>query len=181
MLMATFLTTIFYSSTYPFIHKEIMTVASDSLIAFNQIVNCVSVIIFGYLWNKCGEKLFKHYTLFCVLETMLGIMTTVFVIITHDIVSYYILDLFVFSIVTRNICCGGIRLKALRYKAEGEREKFDNNNNSVSSIATILGSIIAMFLKLDFNTMIVLATFGNIVDNIFYMVIFENEKKNSGL
>lgn len=35
MLLATFLTTIFYSSTYPFIRKEVMTVATDSLISLN--------------------------------------------------------------------------------------------------------------------------------------------------
>ena len=75
MLIATFLTTIFYSSTYPYIHKEVMTVATDSFIALNQIINCVSVIVFGYLWNKKSDKLFKFYPIFCILESMLGIMS----------------------------------------------------------------------------------------------------------
>lgn len=177
MLLATFLTTIFYSSTYPYIHKEVMMVASNSLIAFNQIINCISVIICGWLWNKASEKLFEYYPVYCVLETVLGIMTTTFAIITHNIVAYYLLDTFVFAIVTRNICCGGIKLRAIRYQTEEKREHFDNNNNSVSSLATIIGSVIAMFLKLNFATMLCLATFGNMIDNVFYIFIFIKTKQ----
>lgn len=177
MLVATFLTTIFYSSTYPYIHKEIMTVATDFLIALNQIINCASIIIFGWIWNKKSEKLFSFYPTYCILESVLSIMTAIYAITSKDIVSYYLLDTIVFSIVTRNICCGGVKLKAIRYNSEEKREHFDNNNNSVSSLATILGSIIAMFLNLDFTTMLCLATFGNTIDNIFYLFIFLKTKE----
>lgn len=82
MLLATFLTTIFYSSTYPYIHKQIMMIASDSLIALNQIINCVSVIIFSTIWNKKSDKLFKFYPLFCIFEIMFEITIAIYVIIT---------------------------------------------------------------------------------------------------
>ena len=177
MLLATFLTTIFYASTYPYIHKEIMMVASDSLIALNQIINCVSIIIFGQLWNKQSEKLFRFYPVYCVLETILGIGTTIFEITTNNIIAYYLLDTIVFAVVTRNICCGGVKLRAIRYNSEEKREHFDNNDNSVYSFATIIGSIIAMFLNLDFKTMLCIATFGNMIDNIFYIFIFLNTKE----
>ena len=90
--------------------------------------------------------------------------------------SYYIVDTLIFSIVTRNICCGGVKLKAIRYNSEKEREQFDNNNNSSSAIATIIGSIIAMILDLDFTVMLWLATLGNAIDNMFYLLIFRNTK-----
>lgn len=177
MLLTTFLTTIFYSSTYPFIHKEVITIATDTFIALNQIINCISVILFGYVWNKKSEKLFRFYPIYCVLETMLGIMTTVFAITTRNILAYYMLDTIVFSVITRNICCGGVKLRAIRYNSEEKREHFDNNNNSVSSLATILGSVIAMFLNLNFETMICIATFGNAIDNMFYIFIFYRTRK----
>lgn len=177
MLLATFLTTIFYSSTYPYIHKQIMTVTSDSLIALNQIINCVSIIIFGLIWNNKSEKLFKYYPVFCIVETLLEIATTIYAIISHNMINYYILDTIVFAVVTRNICCGGVKLKAIKYNSEEEREHFDNNNNSAYSLATIIGSIIAMFLKLDFVKMLCLATFGNMIDNIFYINIFMKTKQ----
>ena len=172
MLLATFLTTIFYSSTYPFIHKEVMMVATDTFIALNQIINCISIILFGWVWNKKSEKLFRFYPTYCVLETMLGIATTIFAITTRNILAYYMLDTIVFAVVTRNICCGGVKLRAIRYNSEEKRERFDNNNNSVSSLATILGSVIAIFLNFNFETMICIATIGNMIDNIFYIFIF---------
>lgn len=175
--MATFLTTIFYSSTYPYIHKEVMMVASDSLIALNQIINCISIIICGWIWNNKSEKLFGFYPVYCVLETVLGIITTIYAITTGNIIVYYLLDTIVFAVVTRNICCGGVKLRAIRYNTEEKREHFDNNNNSVSSLATILGSIIAMFLNLDFKIMLCIATFGNMIDNIFYIFIFYHTRE----
>ena len=177
MLLATFLTTIFYSSTYPYIHKEVISVASDSFIALNQIINCISIMIFGWLWNKWSEKLFRFYPVYCIAEMILGIGTTIFAVITNNIIVYYLLDTLVFAIVTRNICCGGIKLRAIRYDTEEKREHFDNNDNSVYALATIIGSIIAMFLNLEFKTMLCIATFGNMIDNIFYIFIFLNTKE----
>lgn len=177
MLIATFLTTLFYSSTYPYIHKQVMTVASDNFIALNQIINCLSIVFFGTIWNKLSDKLFRYYPLFCICETLLGIMTSIYAMMSNDIIGYYMLDTFVFAIVTRNICCGGIKLRAVRYKTEKLRECFDNNNNSVSAISTIIGSCIAMVLNLDFITMLWIATFGNMIDNIFYIVIYYKTKE----
>lgn len=174
MLVATFLTTLFYSATYPYIHKEIMAVASDGLIALNQIINCLSIVTFGTLWNKFSDRLFKYYSYFCVLETVLGIGSTIWAIRTQDIASYYIIDTVIFAIVTRNICCGGVKLRTLRYSSETEREHFDNNDNSAYAIATIIGSLVAMCLNLNFNIMLCIATFGNAIDNIFYIFIYKN-------
>ena len=174
MLLATFLTTIFYSATYPYIHKEIMANVSDSIVALNQIINCLSVVILGGLWNKKSEKLFKYYPVFCLCETIFGTLSTIWAIATHNIMAYYIIDTLIFAIVTRNICCGGVKLRAIRYNSETEREHFDNNNNSASAMATILGSVIAMVLDLDFSIMLWLATLGNAIDNVFYIFIFKS-------
>lgn len=177
MLLAKLLTTLFYSATYPYIHKEIVSNVSDSIIALNQIINCISIIVYGRVWNKKSDRLFKFYPMFCILETILSIGSAIWAIMSGDIVAYYIVDTLIFAIVTRNICCGGVKLRAIRYRTEKEREHFDNNNNSMSAIATIIGSFMAMILELDFNMMLILATIGNSIDNIFYICIFYNQKK----
>lgn len=174
MIISTFLTTIFYSATYPYIHKEIMENVDSSIIALKQIINCLSIIIFGGLWNKKSEKLFKHYPIFCILETLLSILLTIWTVITREIIAYYMIDTLIFAIVTRNICCGCIKLKAIRYSSEIERENFDNNNNSASAVATIIGSALAMILNLDFSTMLWLATLGGAIDNMSYLFIFRS-------
>lgn len=177
MLIATFITTLFYSATYPFIHKQIMSSVSESIIAMNQIINCVSIIFFGTIWNKKSDRLFRFYPLFCIAETVLGVMSTVWATLTENIVAYYVIDTLIFAIVTRNICCGGVKLRAMRYKTETARECFDNNNNSANAIATIIGSIVAVILRLDFVQMLWLATLGNAVDNLFYLCIYKKQTK----
>ena len=57
MLLATLLTTIFYSATYPYIHKQIVSNVSDNVIAVNQVVNCLSIVLLGGLWNKKSETI----------------------------------------------------------------------------------------------------------------------------
>lgn len=174
MLLATYLSTIFYSATYPYIHKEIMQVASETLIAASQIVNCISIVVFGWIWNKTAA-IFRYYPAICIGETLLGIISSLTATLTGNIVAYYIFDTLIFSIVTRNLICGGTKLKAMRYQTETAREQFDNNNLSASAIATIIGSILAMQLKLDFISMLWIATVGNAIDNIFYLVIYSRE------
>lgn len=177
MLLATFLTTLFYSSTYPYIHKEIMENVSDNIVALNQILNCLSIVALSSLWNKRSNDLFKYYPMFCVTETVLTVFSTIWATVTHNIISYYILDTLIFSIVTRNICCGGVKLRAIRYNSEEKRERFDNNNSSASAVATIIGSLISMILNLNFSTMLWIATIGNSIDNIMYIFIFKHTRR----
>ncbi len=177
MLAATFITTLFYSATYPYIHKEIMMNVSDRVVAINQIINCVSIVVLGSLWNKRSDRLFRFYPVLCVLESVIGMLSTVLASITHNILLYYIVDTLIFSIITRNICCGGVKLRAIRYRTEKEREHFDNNNNSASAIATIIGSVLAMCLDLNFVVMLWIATIGNAIDNVFYIYIYFKTKE----
>lgn len=176
MILATLICTTFYSTSYPFIHKQIMYYASDDLIALSQIINCVSIVLFGFVWNKT-KRLFNFYPALCIIEGILSIGSTIFAITTHNIVAYYIIDTLIFSIVTRNICCGGIKLRAMRYNTEEQRERYDNNNNSANAIGTIVGSCLAMILDLNFEAMLIVATIGNTVDNIFYICIYFKERK----
>lgn len=175
MLLATFITTLFYSASYPYIHKVIISNVSENVIALSQIINCVSIVFFGAVWNRYSQKLFKLYSTFCILETLLSISSTVIAVLTGNILAYYVTDTLIFAIVTRNICCGGVKLRALRYNTETAREHFDNSNNSASAVATIIGSAIAMILKLDFIPMLWIATVGNAVDNVFYIAIYKKE------
>lgn len=177
MLLATFITTLFYSASYPYIHKVIISNVSETVIALSQIINCVSIVFFGLIWNRYSQKLFKFYSVFCIFETLLSITSTVIAVITGNILAYYVIDTLIFAIVTRNICCGGVKLRALRYSTETAREHFDNSDNSASAVATIIGSVLAMILKLDFIPMLWIATVGNAVDNIFYIAIYNKERE----
>lgn len=52
------------------------------------------------------------------------------------------------------------------------RERYDNNNQIVSSAATLLGASFATIFPLDLKVLFILALVGNIVDNFFYLYIY---------
>lgn len=177
-IVCTFITMMLNSATYPAIHREMMAVVSDNLIAVSQIADCVSVIIFGWVWNRWGAKLYKFYPTFCILEAFTTVVTTTYVVTTHHIVSYYIIDMVFFSFISRQTICGDIKLKAIRYPTEETRTAFENNNNSIYAVAVIVGSTVAMKLELDFNIMIIIATIGNIVGDMIYIYIYYHNNIN---
>lgn len=56
------------------------------------------------------------------------------------------------------------------------RERYDNNNQIVSSAATLLGASFAAIFALDLKVLFILALVGNIVDNFFYLYIYSKIK-----
>lgn len=181
MIVATFLSTIFYSSAYPHIHQIVVTQLPPEAISYNQIINCIALIVTCAVWNKYSDKLFKYYNLFCTLETASYILIVTYAIRTGNLYGYYMLDTFDFAIITNNIIRGGTKLKAILYNTEKKRERFDNNNCIASSLATLLGSGISLILRLDINALLIISAVGGCIDNVIYMGIFtKNRRCNHG-
>lgn len=171
LLLTIFLSTIFNSATNPFIHKLLIENVTNSIIAAEQIFSCLSIIISGFVWNKFADKLFKHYPLYCIVEIVAMIAIVIVVIISENLLLCYILRIIECALIYRNIICGDIKLISIRYNQE-ERQKFDNNKKSVTALATILGSTIAIILNLDFNIMLCISVLGNAIYNILCIVIY---------
>lgn len=152
---------------------------TEPLVALLQIIDCFSILIFSYIWNKKTDKMFKYYREYCVIETIVTILATTYCLLSGNIVSYYILNGVIFSLITRQIICGGIKLRAQRYNTEDKRTNYDNKNNMASSAATIIGSLLAIVLKLDFSIMLIISTIGNVIDNIFYIIIYTKQIKQN--
>lgn len=172
LLVTIFLSTVFNSATNPFIHKMLIGSVSNNIIAGEQIFSCLSIIISGFIWNKFSDKLFKYYPLYGITEIIAMIIIVIVVIINENLLLCYILRVIECAIITRNISCGVIKIKAMRYDNQEKRERFDTNMKSVSALATIIGSCIAMILNLDFNIMLCISVFGNAIYNILCIAIY---------
>lgn len=96
-------------------------------------------------------------------------------IITTQI--YYILDILLFSSITRSIICGGNRLKAIRYK-DNNREEFDNKSVMFANIASIIGYGISSIIEIPINIAFITMYIGIISDNIIYYIIYRQTNKN---
>lgn len=178
ILVSQFVTSVLYSATYPYINKVLISNIDENWVAIHQMVCCISTVIIGSIWNR-KKKIFELFPIFCIMEVILIFGSTLYTILTRDLVSYYVLDTIVTSVVTRNIICGINKIFSSRYTGD-EREEFDNNSTSVYGVATIIGSLVAMILKLNFDVMLIIAAFSNTLDNAFYIYVYVKDFKEKG-
>ena len=138
------------------------------MVALNSIIICIAGVIFPMIWNK-HSKLYNTYGYLLLIE-VIGYITIGTLICTNLIgnLSYYLLDTFLFAIISKNIICGGNKLRAMRYNSEKTREQYDNNANIVANFSSLLGFGISFLVTIPVNISFVLITFGVCIDNIFY-------------
>lgn len=172
MLFSALISTLFYSASYPYIYAELIRHITQGYIGFEQILSCVSIIVLGSVWNKHGNKLFTKFSQFLILEVILDLILFTDVIIRNDLRFYFVLNVIIYSVVTKNLNCGIIKMRAKVNPTEELREKYDNNANSIYAGATILGTAIALAVSFTLRWLFILALIGNTIDNFFYLYIY---------
>lgn len=172
MLTTNLICCIFYSMSYPYIYAEMMKVVTHIYISGEQIVTCLGVIIFGLLWNKKGDFLYKHYLWIVTAEIIADVFLFAHVLITGDLKFYFVLNVLIYALITRNMANGGIRLRAKVHPDERSRERYDNNCNIVNSVATLIGAGIAIIIPMNLTVLFIAALVGNVFDNFCYYYIY---------
>ena len=172
MLLSNLICTLFYSMSYPYIYAETIKVVPHFYIGIEQILACVGTIIFCKLWNTYSDKLFEHYRLFLTLEIIADLILFADVLIRNDLKFYFLLNIIIYSVITKNLCCGGTKMRAKVNPSEKEREQYDNNSSIVNAIATLIGAGVAMIFDFDLRLLFVFAFIGNAIDNVFYIYIY---------
>lgn len=178
MIQACFWSNMFYSMSYPFIHLFIMKddAITGRLVSIQQVVMCLSIILINNLWNKYSLQFYKWFKVFLFLESitylilMLGMSLDIF-----SPFIYYVADMILFSLITKNIICGSNKLRALRYKDEA-REKYDNTIPIAAAFATLIGSFIAIVINIPIPIAFMLSWIGIVIDNIFYWIVYDKYK-----
>lgn len=176
MLIAAGISTFFYSASYPYIYAETLKAVPQSYISLEQILSCLGIIVFCRLWNKKSDTLFRYYDKMLYLEIIADGILFVDVICREDLKFYFILNLMIYAIITRNICCGGTKMRAMVNPTDKERECYDNNLNIICSIATLAGASIALLIDIPIRILFILALIGNTADNLFYLYIYRKIK-----
>lgn len=168
LLLANFISNLFYSIAYPTVHFVLIRDIDERIISLNAIIVCIAGIIVPIIWNKKSDELYNKYGYLLTLEGLSYILLTVaFILGTVDSRLYYLIDTILFSIITKNIICGGNKLRALRYTGE-EREKFDNDCNILSNASSLIGFTISLLFPLQKYIAFIILGIGIISDNIFY-------------
>lgn len=178
MLLSNLICTLFYSMSYPYIYAETIKVVPHLYIGLEQILACLGTIIFCKLWNTYSDKLFEHYRLFLIVEIIADLILFANVIIRGDLRFYFLLNIIIYSVITKNLCCGGTKMRAKVNPSEKEREQYDNNSNIVDAIATLCGAGLAMIFDFNLRLLFVFALIGNTIDNIFYLYIYNRIRRD---
>lgn len=118
--------------------------------------------------------MYKKYGYLLTIEGIAYILLTVLIVLgIINTKFYYLLDTLLFAIVTKNIICGGNRLRASRYK-DKDREEYDNNSVLVANISSLIGFTISFLFKIPVSIAFIIMGFGVIVDNIFYYKAYKS-------
>ena len=170
LLIASFLSSLFIGIAQPTVHRVCMANVSTRMISLNSIIICIAGIIVPALWTDNGKKLYKYFALLGLLEASTYIITVALVIMNIiSIPMYYIIDTLAFSIITKNLICGGNMLRNKRYDTQDKRNKYDN----LLQIACNSSSIIGYGINLIYPCGQVLAftcmAIGISFDNWFYI------------
>jgi hypothetical protein len=176
MLLAGFLSTLFYSASYPYIYAETIKAVNEKYLSAEQIISCVGIIVFSALWNKYGDTFFKHYVGILIAEFIADGILFADVLIRGNLKFYFIFNIIIYSIITKNLSCGGIKLRAKVNPTEKLRERYDNTSNICYASATLIGASIAIFVLLPIKLLFILALIGGVIDNIFYLYIYQKVK-----
>ena len=172
MLVSNGISTLFYATSYPFIYVELVKAVPHLFIGLEQIVACIGTILFCTLWNKHSDKLFDHFRPILWAEILFDAWLFADVLIRTNLRFYFLLNVLIYSIITRNLCCARIKMRARVHPTESLREKYDNNVNVITSVATLAGTGIAIVVIMPLKLLFILAFIGNIIDNIFDLYIY---------
>lgn len=70
-------------------------------------------------------------------------------------------------------------MRAMVNPTEKLRERYDNNNQIVSAIATLIGASCSVIFSFDLKILFIFALIGNTIDNFFYLYIYNRIRRNN--
>ena len=144
------------------------------MISINALCTCMGGIILPFIWNKYSDRLYKRYDIMLVTEAVIYILMLILLTFNNiNLVAYYILDTICFTLVTKNIICGGNKLRAKRYNNEADRVKYDNNSQMAANISSMIGFGISAIFTFSVSQAFILSTMGICIDNIFYYLAWK--------
>ena len=178
LILSGFISMLFYSVAYPVVHTVVIQNLDSRVLSASSFISCILVIIVNKVWLTKSEKLYKKFGIMLFIEGFLYFVILIMILLkTITPQTYYILDTLLFSSITRNIICGGNRLKAIRYK-DNDREEFDNKSVMFYNVASIIGYGISSIIKVPTNIAFVIMYVGIISDNFIYYIVYKQTNKD---
>ena len=179
LIHADFWSMLFISTASPVTHKLVMENVSSRLIAAKGLVDAIGIIVITALFNRFGDRIYKHFVAIAMCENVAYTLMLVGVITrTISITTYYVIESIAWILLTKNLICCCNRIRRFIYESE-EREKFDNNRHIAMSAATIIGNSVALFVIPEWAAWM-LMSLGIICGNLFSVLAYKQARRIEG-
>ena len=135
IFLSLFLSGLILTYINPIFLKTIITELPPEWIAFESLFFSVSTLLIGMVWKgKLRDNILKYFILFCIIESLLGFILSLYLIlIEFNVWVYAIFSLIYQSLITIFVgkCIMVFKTKLWNEK---KREEYDNNTSIISSI-----------------------------------------------
>ena len=181
ILVTTIFVTGIYYVTTPALWIHIYQVRTPDMVSIKNIGMEILSIVFGIIWVKYGDKLYRHYGKILFLECGFAVALLVVTWTSLDLQTYYIIDSACIAISTQNVIAGGRKLKARRYPSGEARHRFDQMNSVCASFGVITGSMLGLYVQphVGIRGLITVYLTASLADNICYYCIYKKMQKEN--
>ena len=177
IFLSLFLSGLILTYINPIFLKTIITELPPEWIAFESLFFSVSTLLIGMVWKgKLRDNVLKYFILFCIIESLLGFILSLYLIlIEFNVWVYAIFSLIYQSLITIFVgkCIMVFKTKLWNEK---KREEYDNNTSIISSITCVLGFLLALLFMPSLKFALILWSIACIIDDIGWMIVFVKNK-----
>lgn len=179
LIHADFWSILFISIANPVTHKLVMENVSSQLIAARGLWDAVGIIVITALFNKFGDRIYKHFVAIAMCENIVyAIIITGVITKVVSITTMFMVESIAWILLTKNLICCCSRIRRFLYESE-EREKFDNNRHVATSAAEIIGYSVAMLVVPEWLAWS-LISLGIICGNMFSILAYKQARRIEG-
>lgn len=168
LFITTYLTNFFYAVIFDQIHWRANSFIVSS-IGVSTLLPLLTIAAVAIVYKYITHWLSKYYAIFNVIEIMVSVVTTIYMLTAKSPVSYFVADMVVFFLLLHKIFCGIPRAEGISYKHVNARETYATVHNIAATVSIIMAALLATmifkFTETSFILLVVIGTATNVADN----------------
>lgn len=175
ILHGAFFSSLFLELGYPSVYCSVMQMVDSRLISIREVILCLGTIMVNSFCIKRSDQIYKLFPLFCCAEILLFVILMLSAMNGYiSLRMYYIIEIIIVVLISKNINCAVSRIKSICYMGE-RREWFDNFVPILCSVSVLLANVTNIVTPIPRNVAFIMMLIGIGIDNIFYYIAYKKQ------
>jgi hypothetical protein len=158
-------------------HKELYSVVSSRLIALEQLLVCVAVMVVSAGWENIQGWMTRHFVAIELWESVLNTAFCVWFLFKWNPYVYFVADLLYFVILGSVLVKTASTCYTKLFKESQDRVNADSAFEFFGSLARITGFGVGVFFSPGIKTCVVLFMVGDLVRTVGRIWTFREKKE----